>query len=607
MGRAAVDLYADQVGAELEDASSFSKYVGGCAANIAIGSARLGSRTAMLTRVGKEAMGRYVRRSLQEEGVDTSLVKDDPERLTGLVLLGVSPPDHFPLIFYRADCADMALQPEDFQREHIAQAQQLLITGTQMSSIEQALVCYRAAQMAGESGTSLVLDIDYRPVLWGVTGHDQGESRYVATQHVAQRLEPLLADCQIIVGTEEEIRIAAGEDDLDAALHSLRSKTRATLVMKRGPAGCTIYPAGTQESIDVPGFNVDVLNVLGAGDAFLSGFLRAQQEGLSWEDCGRWGNACGAIVVNRHGCSPAMPDRAQLKTFLREQVMTPQLAERYFLLKRPHVPQTQLAIMAIDHLEAFEELASERNLDAPQIIEAKRLLAQIVDTYPASRIHPGLLLDQEYSKTRLSAVPGGGRWQGRALRHALLDGNRLGSCQDPSSTLRSWPQHQVVKVLVKVGLHPKERQHVVLQALHEACTSWGHHLLIELVGQTAKERIAYAGELLDMGIQVSWWKINSEDCAHWDAWEALVQAQLGCQGILLLGQGQALAALTKQVQLLAQKPAFAGFAVGRSLWSDALERLWDGTIDPQAFEKLVSEGYQQLCDALACKAGIEEG
>ena len=163
LGRAAVDLYGEQVGGRLEDMASFAKYLGGCPANIAVGASRLGLNAAIITRVGDDHMGRFVRETLAAEGVDVSQVATDRARLTALVVLGIRDQKTFPLIFYRENCADMALEASDINADFIARSRALVITGTHLST-PKVLGASRAAMAAARAaGTKVVLDIDYRP------------------------------------------------------------------------------------------------------------------------------------------------------------------------------------------------------------------------------------------------------------------------------------------------------------------------------------------------------------------------------------------------------------------------------------------------------------
>jgi 5-dehydro-2-deoxygluconokinase len=319
LGRAAVDLYGEQVGGRLEDMSSFAKYLGGCPANIAVGASRLGLKVGILTRVGDDHMGRFVREILAAEGVDVSQVKTDDARLTALVVLGIRDRETFPLIFYRENCADMALEAGDINAEYLARATALVVTGTHFSTPKVDAASRTAMNAARAAGTKIVFDIDYRPVLWGLTGRGDGETRYIRSDTVSAHLQSIVPDCDLIVGTEEEIRVAGGSDDTMMSLRRLRALTSATIVLKRGAEGATVFegeiPKRHSQAIDCPGFSVEVLNVLGAGDAFMAGLLSGWLRGKNWVEAGRIANACGALVVARHGCASAMPTVDELQSF----------------------------------------------------------------------------------------------------------------------------------------------------------------------------------------------------------------------------------------------------------------------------------------------------
>ena len=320
LGRAAVDLYGEQIGSPLQDMSSFAKYLGGSSANIAFGTARLGLKSAMLTRVGNEQMGTFVREELARAGVDTSQVITDQQRLTALVILGIKDQQTFPLIFYRNDCADMAICEQDIDADFIASSQSLLITGTHFSTATTYAASKKAIQYAKAAGTKVIVDIDYRPVLWGLTSLGDGETRYISNDSVSAHLQSILPDCDLIVGTEEEIHIAGGTTDTIAALQKIRSLSQATIVLKLGPLGCSVFdaeiPARVDDFAPFTGVQVDVLNVLGAGDAFLSGFLRGWLQGRDHQTSCSFANACGALVVSRHGCAPAIPSAEELDYYI---------------------------------------------------------------------------------------------------------------------------------------------------------------------------------------------------------------------------------------------------------------------------------------------------
>ena len=289
MGRVAVDLYSQQIGARLEDASSFAKYLGGSSGNVAYGTARQGLRSSMLARVGDEHMGRFLREELNQVGCDTSHLITDKERLTALVLLGIKDRDTFPLIFYRDNCADMAITASDVDESYIASARCLAITGTHLSHPQTREAVLTALGYARRHGVRTVLDIDYRPVLWGLTALGDGETRFIAAEKVTRELQEVLHLFDVIVGTEEEFEIAGGTQELISSLREVRKRSAATLVVKLGALGCAVIEGDIPDNIDeafaVPSPRVEVLNVLGAGDAFLAGFLSGWLRGFDYDIC----------------------------------------------------------------------------------------------------------------------------------------------------------------------------------------------------------------------------------------------------------------------------------------------------------------------------------
>ncbi|MGN6585399.1 MAG: PfkB family carbohydrate kinase, partial [Rhizobiaceae bacterium] len=192
IGRASVDLYGQQIGSRLEDITSFAKSVGGCPANIAIGTARLGLKSALLTRVGNEQFGAYLREQLQREGVSTQGVVTDPARLTALAFVAVENDKSFPLLFYRENCADMALCEDDIDETFILLARAIVVTGTHFSRPNSDAAQRKAMRIARESGRRIVLDIDYRPNLWGLAGLGAGDERYVKSARVSEHMRSIL-------------------------------------------------------------------------------------------------------------------------------------------------------------------------------------------------------------------------------------------------------------------------------------------------------------------------------------------------------------------------------------------------------------------------------
>ena len=208
----------------------------------------------------------------------------------------------------------MAIDESDFSSGMFKQTKALLVTGTHCSNQRIFEVTKKAVTLAKKENCKVILDIDYRPVLWGVAGHGQGEERYVSHKVASDRLSEIFELCDLIVGTEEEILVAANTDKLDDALTCLRDQTSALLVQKRGDKGCIAYHHNT--TITSKPYPVNILNVLGAGDAFMSGFLRGWLKDLPLEECCKLANANGALVVTRHGCAPAIPYWEELQYYM---------------------------------------------------------------------------------------------------------------------------------------------------------------------------------------------------------------------------------------------------------------------------------------------------
>src|ERR687891_209404 len=372
IGRSSVDLYGEQVGGRLEDMATFAKYVGGCPTNIAIGTARLGLRSGLITAVGDEHMGRFIKEQAAREGVDIRGIKTNPERLTALVILGIRDQHTFPLIFVRENCADAALTEEDVDESYIASARAVVVSGTHFSKPNLDAMSKKAMRLAREHGGRVIFDVDYRPVLWGLTGHGLGEERFVASASVSAHLQTILPGCDVIVGTEEEIHIAGGTTDTLAACRKIRELApEALIVVKRGPMGCVVFdraiPADIEDGIKGPGFPIEVFNVLGAGDAFMSGFLRGYLRDEPIETCCKYANACGAFAVSRHGCAPAIPSWIELAWFLEHGASTTAL-RKDARLEQIHWSTTrtkdwpQVLAMAFDHRAQFEEMADSAGL-----------------------------------------------------------------------------------------------------------------------------------------------------------------------------------------------------------------------------------------------------
>ena len=615
IGRSSVDLYGQQVGGRLEDMASFAKYVGGCPTNISVGTARLGLKSALVTRVGDEHMGRFIREQVAREGVDTSHVITDPERLTALVILGIRDQHVFPLIFYRENCADMAISADDIDEPFIASAKAVVVTGTHLSTPEVDAASRKAVRLARQSGTRVVLDIDYRPVLWGLTGHGLGEERFVADEAVSRHLQTIVADCDVIVGTEEEIHIAGGTTDTLAAIRKLRELSQAIIVCKRGPMGCVAFPGAIPDDIEDgvkgPGFPVDVYNVLGAGDAFMSGFLRGYLRDEPLEQSCRFANACGAFAVSRHGCAPAVPSWTELAHFLEHGSAHFRLREDA-ALNHIHWATNrsrdwpEVCAMAFDHRSQLEETAQRNGADRERIGAFKSLAWKAARK--AAGVSPsfGILLDGTLGRDALFEATGSGCWIGRPIEQPGAIPLRFEGGADVGVTLREWPVEHVVKCLV--FYHPdhdpalRAEQERQVTTLFEACRETSHELLLEVIPPkdlpTDDDTVSRALQrFYELGVFPDWWKLPSASEQGWANIQAVIQAHdPHCRGILLLGLDAPPEELEASFAVAARQPLCKGFAVGRTIFGTTAEDWFAGRLDDAAAVDRMAANYRHLID-----------
>ncbi|SHL86040.1 5-dehydro-2-deoxygluconokinase [Rhodanobacter sp. OK091] len=618
LGRLAVDLYGQQPGARLEDATSFAKYLGGSSANVAFGTARLGLRTAMLSRVGDDHMGRFLCETLIREGCDVSQVRIDNQRLTALVLLGIKDRETFPLIFYRENCADMALDESDVDEAFITSSRALAITGTHFSTPGVHAASDKALSFARKHDVRTVLDIDYRPVLWGLTGRGDGETRFVADAGVTAHLQAILPQFDLIVGTEEEFQIAGGSTDLMSALHAVRTVTAGTLVVKRGAFGCSVIegavPADLDQAPTHGGSRVEVLNVLGAGDAFMAGFLYGWLRGEGIERSCRYANACGALVVSRHGCAPAMPSRAELDYFLAHggRLRQPDSDKELAHLHRASVPRrvwNDLHIFAFDHRSQFYELARECGADESRLPRLKQLLVEAValtERELGLQQRVGVLIDQRYGQDALNAATGRGWWIGRPVEMPGSNPLEFEYGRSLGSQLQHWPAEHVVKCLVPFDPDgtPETRleQETQLRTLYDAVLQSGHELLLEVIpplnlhatGTPGERMLRAMKRIYNLGLRPEWWKLAPLPAQDWAAIDALIaERDPYCRGVVLLGLNAPFAELAEGFHAAAGSASCRGFAVGRSLFLEPARAWLQGEIDDAT---LVTQAAQQFAE-----------
>ena len=612
-----MDLYGGQVGGRLEDMRTFRKYIGGSPTNAAAGAARLSLKSAVITRVGDEHMGRFIREQLQAEGVDIRGVITDPHRLTALVLLGIRDQERFPLIFYREDCADMALSPDDIDPDFIAEARCVLASGTHLSHPRTEAATLRALDLARESGARTVLDLDYRPNLWGLSGHGDGENRFIESAAVTSKLQSTLSRFDVIVGTEEEFHVAGGTSDTIEALANVRNVSGAALVCKRGAAGATAFegpiPASLDQGVSGESFTVEVFNVLGAGDGFMAGLLKGWLAGEDWAETLRIANACGALAVSRHGCTPAYPSAVELRDFLANGPSTPavrhdaRLEQLHWATNRPKA-WPSMHVFAFDHRAQLEDMARDCGAAADRIGPFKRLCLEAALRVADGRDGYGILCDGRLGRDALYAAAGTGLWIGRPVERPGSRPLRLEIGDDFGSALAEWPAEQVVKVLCYYRPDDPEElradQEATVKRLAEAARANALEFLLEIIpskfGPVDESTTAAVIErFYAIGVFPDWWKLEPmvSDAAWQKACAVIDAYDPHCRGIVVLGLDAPFEELRTSFQVAARHEMVKGFAIGRTIFGD-IARAWmaGNMADDEAVARM-AENFSRLCEA----------
>ena len=539
LGRFGVDFYAQQIGARLEDVTSFAKYLGGSSANTAFGCARLGLKAGLISRIGNDANGRFLVETIAREGCDTSHVSVDPQRLTAAVVLGIKDKDTFPLIFLRENCADMAIGEDEIEESlhrlcaRAAHHRHALLDRVHQPH-QQPGARPRAPQRRAHRARHRL------PA--GAVGPHQPRRRRDALHRLRRRHRaPARGSCpkfDLVIGTIEEFNIAGGSLDIMASLRAVRAVTKATLVVKRGPMGCAVIdgaiPASLDDAFNGEGVEVEVLNVLGAGDAFSVGIpvglgarrglrpLRALRERLR----------CARRVAPRLRARDAHARRARL--FHRQRGVDSAAgpgrdadapASRH---RAAHAARDEVFAFAFDHRNPFFDLAQRAGAAEARLPALKQLagrsggrngsaLRARRQGRPSVRrpLRPGRA--QRGDRARLVDRPAG-RAAGLESRCSSIAAARS------APRLSSWPAEHVVKCLVQY--HPDDpvehrlEQEAQIRALYDAVQASGHELLLEIIPPKHLPRdedtvLRALKRLYNLGIYPEWWKLEPMSPAQW--------------------------------------------------------------------------------------------
>jgi 5-dehydro-2-deoxygluconokinase len=396
---------------------------------------------------------------------------------------------------------------------------------------------------------------------------------------------------------------------------NIRDLTAATIVVKRGALGCVVFPEAIPDDLDagisVPGVEVEVFNTLGAGDGFMSGFLRGWLRDEDWQTCCRLANATGALVVSRHGCSPAIPTWTELTAFLSDPAGSMPIRENARL---NHIHQAttrrqkwqEVRSLAFDHRAQLEDLAEKTGGNRNRLTTLKQLIARGAAQAANGDAGRGVIVDDRYGEAVLSKMSGDGWWVARPVEKPGSIPLEFEAGDNLGLALRTWPVDHVAKCLV--FYHPDDEEDLRrmqedrLAMLHEACRDTGHELLIEVIPPAGRpgDDTTLARALANIyarGIFPDWWKLPPPSPAAWREIEAVIkQHDPWCQGVLLLGLNAPIETLKSGFDAAAGQPLCKGFAVGRSIFQAPAEAWLAGTANDEVTVEAVAANYRKMLD-----------
>jgi 5-dehydro-2-deoxygluconokinase len=469
-------------------------------------------------------------------------------------------------------------------------------------------------ELARKNGAKTALDIDYRPNLWGLSGHGDGENRFIASEAVTTKLRSTLHLFDLIVGTEEEFHIAGGTTDTIQALRNVRAVSDAVLVCKRGPMGASAFVSDIPDSLDDglsgPGFPIEVFNVLGAGDGFMSGLLKGWLTDQDWETSLKYANACGAFAVSRHGCTPAYPSWDELQYFFDTGIQNKALRKDK-ALEQVHWSTNRagdwpaMRVFAFDHRMQLEDM---ENASPERIGQFKKLCLVAAHKVANGNTGYGILCDSRLGREALYDAAGSGLWIGHPVE---WPGSRPLSLEPEIGPdyggLSEWPVEHVVKVLC--FYHPdddaaiKAQQEDVITRLFAAARRNKLEFLLEVIpSKVATCNDATSAKIIqrfyDLGVYPDWWKLEpmKNDSAWQITCDTISKNDPWCRGVVVLGLDAPKAHLKASFEVAAKHDLVKGFAVGRTIFADAAQSWLSGAITDEEAVAKMAQKYRDLCE-----------
>jgi 5-dehydro-2-deoxygluconokinase len=551
--------------------------------------------------VGDDPGGAFLRARLVAEGIDVTALATRPDRRTALAFLGMDNPEAVTLDFYRDRAADAEITLTPQLASVVQRARAVAFCGSHFADPEIGGRLRPVFDIARQAGALCVLDVDLRRQIWAQLPGGIAES--------ARRVAAIAAECQIVAGNCEEWSVISGLDEVSSLPAALQPKAADQLVIiKLGADGAAASRKGAQWTV-VPGKPVKVLNPVGAGDAFLGGFLAAHLgQGCSLRDALEQANLCGAIVVTRHGCSDAMPFVLELAAARNLGPEAAKVDRHHRLAARPKRPELIMAL-ACDHRAPFIDLAAAADRDRDAIVRFKALVIDAaIREAESGAFAPAALMDDTFGAAELVRLAQAKAWVGRPVEVTKSRPLAFEAGEHVAAHLRRWHPLQVAKCLV--WMHPDDpaalssSQYARLRALQAAAEDAGVEWMLEAVpplelGHDDATLIRLVGALYDAGLAPDYWKLPLLASAEsWKALGALIRARdPECRGVVVLGLDRPIAELKVGLALAARADICVGFAIGRSIFGQTAQDWFHGRISDEIAVARMAEVYGELVAA----------
>lgn len=573
VGNAAVYLYSEQNGTPLDRASTFAKHVGGSAPTTAIGCSRLGLKSALLTSVGDDPMGKFFIDHLATERVNTSLIQVSPQKQTALSLKT----HRMQTLSYGEEAACLSLD----DKSQIS-AKAVLFTAELFSDPATATMAKDLIRYVHDQGMEVILSLD--------------------SQSSCKSLESVYSLCSLIIGTEAGIQAATEKTDSSTAIQCIQGLSSAKIVKIQESGGCTLYQKG-EKALEAP-LN-DTKEVSDSYEAFISGFLSAKLQGEENSICCKWANHCQVISSAHQSTPPTLPYKSALQLALEEpqRINEGRLIKLHQTLTRDDEDTRPLCLIAFDHRQQMQAYSN----DSQHIQHFKGLL---YDAFSRARektsdCQLGIIVDDQFGAQVQARAMQDGVFCASSIEETNSFPIRFLKGQEASHILRHWPKNRAVKALIRISpQHTGEMEELQwerLLHLNQACIDWGQKLLIEMVvPASVPDAHTWVHQAIQRacseGVQPTWWKLPPyPEIEMWRGIQDTIRRRTPhCKGILVIGQGEAWTSLANKLPNLSQVEMIRGFAIGRSIWRQAAESWFNKRMEDEAVVQQVAERYEHL-------------